>query len=63
MLKVLLDGGHLHGDTLALSGRTLEEALGAAPGRRRGRAHDSRRAIIATGGVVVLKGNLAPTAR
>jgi dihydroxy-acid dehydratase len=27
VLKALLDGGHLHGDTLTLSGRTLAEHL------------------------------------
>ena len=31
VLKALLDGGHLHGDTLALSGRTLADELRARP--------------------------------
>ncbi len=31
VLKSLLDGGHLHGDTLALSGRTLADELRGAP--------------------------------
>ena len=39
VLKALLDAGHLHGDALALSGRTLaEELAGAAGARRRGGA-------------------------
>ena len=32
VLKVLLDGGYLHGECLTLSGRTLKEALAGAPG-------------------------------
>ena len=31
VLKALLDAGHLHGDTLALSGRTLADELASAP--------------------------------
>ena len=37
VLKALLDGGYLHGDALALSGRTLAAELAAAPGARRQR--------------------------
>ena len=60
VLKALLDAGHLHGDALALSGRTLAEELAgmAAPDGEVVRGAD--RALLATGGVVVLKGNLAP---
>jgi dihydroxy-acid dehydratase len=60
VLKVLLDAGHLHGDTLALSGRTLAEELAGigAPDGEVVRGVD--RALLPTGGVVVLKGNLAP---
>ena len=31
MLKALLDAGHLHGDCLALSGRTLADELAERP--------------------------------
>jgi dihydroxy-acid dehydratase len=60
VLKALLAAGHLHGDALALSGRTLAEELAdaAAPDGEVVRGAD--RALLATGGVVVLKGNLAP---
>jgi dihydroxy-acid dehydratase len=60
VLKALLDGGYLHGDTLALSGRTLSEELSAqkAPDGEVVRATSA--ALQPTGGVVVLKGSLAP---
>ena len=58
VLKELLRRGALHGDCLTLSGRTLEQAL------KRQRGADGevvrRKALMETGGVVVLKGNLAP---
>jgi dihydroxy-acid dehydratase len=58
VLKALLTHGSLHGDCLTLSGETLEEALREHPGPD---GEVVRRAPIAkTGGVVVLKGNLAP---
>ncbi|MEO6410935.1 MAG: dihydroxy-acid dehydratase [Burkholderiaceae bacterium] len=60
VLKALLDGGHLHGDALALSGRTLAEELRGAPAPDGDVVRATDAAIHATGGVVVLKGNLAP---
>jgi dihydroxy-acid dehydratase len=58
VLKELLGRGVLHGDCLTLSGRTLEEVLkehAGADGRVvRGEP------ISPTGGIVVLKGSLAP---
>ncbi len=60
VLKALLDGGHLHGDCLTLSGRTLKEALAAAPGPDGKVVRSARDPIHPTGGVVVLKGNLCP---
>jgi dihydroxy-acid dehydratase len=59
-LKALLDAGHLHGDTLALSGQTLAQELASAPQPDGEVVRDAARALHATGGVVVLKGNLAP---
>jgi dihydroxy-acid dehydratase len=58
VLKTLLTLGSLHGDCLTLSGETLEHALKNHPGAD---GEVVRREPIAeTGGVVVLKGNLAP---
>ncbi len=60
ILKALLDAGHLHGDCLTITGRTIADEL-ADVGRPDGevvRSVDA--ALSATGGVVVLKGNLAP---
>src|SRR6186997_2762933 len=57
VLKALLEKGALHGDCLTLSGKTLENAL---------RDHSGadgevvrKEPIMKTGGLVVLKGNLA----
>ncbi len=58
VLKALLAHGALHGDCLTLSGITLEKALkehADADG-----AVVRREPIMQTGGIVVLKGNLAP---
>ncbi len=58
VLKALLTRGCLHGDCLVLSGETLEQALRSHPGPD---GEVVRREPIAqTGGLVVLKGNLAP---
>ena len=60
VLKSLLDGGHLHGDTLTLSGATLAESLAGHAGPDGDVVRSAQQALQATGGVVVLKGNLAP---
>ncbi len=60
VLKALLDGGYLHGDALALSGRTLAAELAAAPGPDGSVVRPASSPIHPTGGVVVLKGNLCP---
>ena len=60
VLKALLDGGHLHGQALTLSGRTLAEELAHTPAPDGQVVRPTTQAIMATGGVVVLKGNLAP---
>jgi dihydroxy-acid dehydratase len=57
VLKSLLARGALHGDCLTLSGRTLEEALREHPGADGEVVR--REPIASTGGIVVLKGNLA----
>ena len=60
VLKALLDGGYLHGDALALSGRTLAAELAAAPAPDGSVVRPASSPIHPTGGVVVLKGNLCP---
>jgi dihydroxy-acid dehydratase len=60
ILRALLAGGYLHGEALALSGRTLAEELAdaARPDGTVVRACDN--ALAPTGGVTVLTGNLCP---
>jgi dihydroxy-acid dehydratase len=60
VLKALLDGGYLHGDTLALSGRTLTEELATQAAPDGEVVRPTTAALQPTGGVVVLKGSLAP---
>src|SRR6516162_4089852 len=60
VLKALLESGHLHGDTRALSGRTLEAELASVPAPDGDVVRDAAHALHPSGGVVVLKGNLAP---
>lgn len=61
VLKTLLEGGYLHGDCLTVTGKTMAENLAnvSFPSNQ-----DVVRTVSAplspTGGVVVLKGNLAP---
>ena len=61
LMKTLLDNGHLHGDCLTVTGRTIAENLKSVkwnPHQDVVRSAD--RPITVTGGVVGLKGNLAP---
>jgi dihydroxy-acid dehydratase len=58
VLKTLLTRGALHGDCLTLSGMTLEKALADHPGADGEVVR--KEPIMQTGGLVVLKGNLAP---
>jgi dihydroxy-acid dehydratase len=60
VLKALLDGGHLHGDALCLSGETLAERLAKHPGPDGTIVRAAEDALQATGGLVVLRGSLAP---
>ena len=60
VLKALLDGGHLHGDTLTLSGRTLAEHLADHGGPDGEVVRPAARPLSPTGGLVVLRGSLAP---
>ena len=58
VLNALLAHGALHGECLTLSGVSLEEALKGHPGADG--AVVTKEPILPTGGIVVLKGNLAP---
>ncbi|MBV8938787.1 MAG: dihydroxy-acid dehydratase, partial [Alphaproteobacteria bacterium] len=61
VMKTLLDGGFLHGDCLTVTGKTLAANLKAVafpPAQDVVRPHTHP--IYPTGGVVVLRGNLAP---
>ena len=58
VLKVLLERGALHGDCLTIFGTTLEQELADHPGADGEVVR--KEPITATGGLVVLKGNLAP---
>src|SRR5207247_10317643 len=58
VLKALLERGALHGDCLTLSGKTLEEELMNC--RDPDGEIIKHEPIMKTGGIVVLKGNLAP---
>jgi len=61
LMKTLLDHGYLHGDCLTVTGRTIAENLKSVtwnPDQDVVRPAD--KPLLATGGVVGLKGNLAP---
>ena len=61
VLNALLQSGHLHGDTMTITGRTLAEELSAFPGADGRIVRSASDAIHPTGGLVVLKGNLCPS--
>ncbi len=59
--KRMLEGGYLHGDTLTVTGQTLAEAVAdvkETPGQKVVLPLDNP--IKASGGLVILRGNLAP---
>jgi len=58
VLKELLGRGALHGECLTISGKSLQDQLRAQAGADG--AVVRREPILASGGLVVLKGNLAP---
>ena len=61
ILKSLLDGGLLHGDCITVTGKTLAENLkDVVFPTDQDVVYTVRNPITATGGVVGLKGNLAP---
>jgi dihydroxy-acid dehydratase len=61
LMKTLLDNGYLHGDCMTVTGRTIAENLKSVkwnPHQDVVRSAD--KPITVTGGVVGMKGNLAP---
>lgn len=61
LMKTLLDGGYLHGDCLTVTGRTLAENIEAISWNPDQKViYPVSNPITATGGVVGLKGSLAP---
>ncbi|MGY6707485.1 MAG: dihydroxy-acid dehydratase [Rhizobiaceae bacterium] len=59
-IKELIAGGFMHGDTLTVTGRTLGEEVANALDPDGEVVRPVSNAIMKTGGVVVLKGNLCP---
>src|SRR5690606_30769635 len=61
LMKTLLDHGYLHGDCLTVTGRTIAENMEkVAWNDAQDVVRPANRPITPTGGVVGLKGNLAP---
>jgi dihydroxy-acid dehydratase len=61
LMKTLLDGGFLHGDCITVTGRTIAENLAkVAWNPDQDVVFPADKPITRTGGVVGLKGNLAP---
>jgi len=61
LMKTLLDYGFLHGECVTVTGRTIAENLkSVAWNNDQDVVHSANKPILATGGVVGLKGNLAP---
>ncbi len=61
VLKELLDGGYLHGECVTVTGKTLAETLdGVKLPEDQDVVYPIKNPIRPTGGVVGLKGNLAP---
>jgi dihydroxy-acid dehydratase len=60
VIRALIESGHLHGDILTVTGRTLAETYADAPEPDGEVIRPVQRPILPTGGVVVLKGNLCP---
>jgi len=61
LMKTLLDHGYLHGDCMTVTGRTIAENLKSVKWNPdQDVVHPADKPITVTGGVVGLKGNLAP---
>jgi len=60
VMRELIASGHLDGDVLTVTGRTLSEETAAAPAPDGDVVRTVANAISPTGGLAVLKGNLCP---
>jgi len=61
LMKALLDGGYLHGDCMTVTGKTVAENLRNAVVRQgQDVVRPTSAPLSPTGGLMVLKGNLAP---
>ena len=61
VMKALLDGGYLHGDVMTVTGKTMAENLAKVKfNENQDVIRKTSNPITLTGGVVSLKGNLAP---
>jgi dihydroxy-acid dehydratase len=61
LMKTLLDHGYLHGECLTVTGRTIVENLKAVKWNdAQDVVHPADKPMLPTGGVVGLRGNLAP---
>jgi dihydroxy-acid dehydratase len=61
VMKTLLEGGYLHGDCLTVTGKTIAENLkDVEMPSGQDVVYSYRKPLSPTGGVVTLKGNLAP---
>jgi dihydroxy-acid dehydratase len=61
VMKALLDGGFLHGDVMTVTGRTMAENLAKVKfNENQDVIRPTAKAFSTTGGVVSLRGNLAP---
>src|SRR5689334_16580286 len=61
LMKALLDGGYLHGDCITVTGKTIAENMkNTVFPERQSVIRPTSNPFSPTGGVVVLRGNLAP---
>jgi dihydroxy-acid dehydratase len=61
IMKTMLDAGYLHGDCMTVTGRTIAENLKQVKWNdAQDVVHPASKPLLKTGGVVGLKGNLAP---
>jgi dihydroxy-acid dehydratase len=61
LMKALLDGGYLHGDCITVTGKTIAENLkNVVFPEKQNVIRPTSNPFSPTGGVVVLRGNLAP---
>ena len=61
LMKTLLDHGYMHGDCLTVTGRTIAENMKNVKWNSdQDVVHPANKPLLATGGVVGLRGNLAP---